>query len=378
MLKGPVVRINPRELHIADPDFYDQIYSRGPNKRDKDAEFVPIFAAPHASIAAVDHDLHKARARVMRSYFSQQSIRKREPAITYCIDKLLQRFEGARKTGECVTLNNAFNAMTGDIITRYAYGRDLGFLDDPEFKLRWKDAVSGALQAGVFFRFFPLLDVFKIMPEWLVLALNPGVAEILYIEHLVREQVRERLATKTNEAEDTIFDALIDPSVPAEYKTLDRLTDEGHILLIGGSETTANTLTTIAFHLLSNPPILARLREELQDAMPVRDEILPWSELEQLPFLHGVIKEGLRLGMGVSSRLPRVAPNENLQCGEWIIPAGTPMSTMTYMMHMNPSIFPNPAKFDPERWITASKRGQSLERYLVSFTRGTRECIGIR
>lgn len=45
---------------------------------------------------------------------------------------------------------------------------------------------------------------------------------------------------------------------------------------------------------------------------------------------------------------------------------------------MNPRIFPNPENFDPERWITAAKNGQRLNRYLVSFTRGGRQCLGMK
>jgi cytochrome P450 len=57
------------------------------------------------------------------------------------------------------------------------------------------------------------------------------------------------------------------------------------MLLVAGTETTGNTLTAIAFHLLKNPSVLACLREELKVAMPTTDSILTWSSLEKLPFL---------------------------------------------------------------------------------------------
>lgn len=45
---------------------------------------------------------------------------------------------------------------------------------------------------------------------------------------------------------------------------------------------------------------------------------------------------------------------------------------------MNPRIFPEPEKFDPDRWINAAKSGQRLDRYLVSFGRGSRQCLGMK
>lgn len=51
------------------------------------------------------------------------------------------------------------------------------------------------------------------------------------------------------------------------------------------------------------------------------------------------------------------------------------MSTM--LIHHNETIFPDPLKFDPQRWMGEKKR-QQLERYLVNFSKGTRSCAGIK
>ena len=48
------------------------------------------------------------------------------------------------------------------------------------------------------------------------------------------------------------------------------------------------------------------------------------------------------------------------------------------MIHYNPTIFPNPRGFDPERWIRAAEKGENLSKYLVSFTKGSRQCLGIK
>jgi hypothetical protein len=211
--EGPIVRISPREIHICDPEFYAHIYAGGSKRREKDPKFVPVYSMPQSLVATVGHDLHQRRYRVMGSYFSKQSITKREPAINHCIQKLLGRFEQAQKTGECVTLNSAFTAMTGDIITKYSYGKEFGYLEADDYKEKWKAAVRGSLEAGVLFRHFPLLDVFKLLPRRLSQALSPGIEEIFWIEDLVQKQVQDLLLDPTNETknESTIFDALLGP-----------------------------------------------------------------------------------------------------------------------------------------------------------------------
>lgn len=52
------------------------------------------------------------------------------------------------------------------------------------------------------------------------------------------------------------------------------------------------------------------------------------------------------------------------------------MSTM--FMHLDENIYPNPAKFDPERWIRATEQGINLTKYLTVFSKGTRICLGMK
>ena len=45
---------------------------------------------------------------------------------------------------------------------------------------------------------------------------------------------------------------------------------------------------------------------------------------------------------------------------------------------MDSAIFPNPESYDPDRWISAAQEGVRLDRYLVSFSKGSRMCVGIK
>ena len=54
----------------------------------------------------------------------------------------------------------------------------------------------------------------------------------------------------------------------------------------------------------------------------------------------------------------------------------TIVSVSTRIIHDNPEIFPNPASFNPDRWL--GEKGKELERWNVSFSKGPRQCIGIK
>ena len=98
-----------------------------------------------------------------------------------------------------------------------------------------------------------------------------------------------------------------------------------------------------------------------------------WQQLEQLPYLSAVITEGLRIGYGVSHRLQRLFPDTVLQCNGYSIPPMTAVSMTSVLLHDNPDFFPEARTFRPERFLEQP----SLRKYLVPFSRGSRQCAGL-
>ncbi len=119
-----------------------------------------------------------------------------------------------------------------------------------------------------------------------------------------------------------MIQTLLASSLPAEEKTFPRLLSEARSIIMAGTETTASTLITIAASLLDDPGKLLLLRHELGDAEETRGAPLGYSDLRELPYIAGVVNEGLRLANPTPSRLPRVCGDQDLQYREWTIPKG--------------------------------------------------------
>ena len=146
-------------------------------------------------------------------------------------------------------------------------------------------------------------------------------------------------------------------------------------------ETTARTIAVTFYHILNDPDILKRLQGELDNVMRSSSvSIPPLSALEKLPYLTAVINEGHRLAHGVTGRMARVAPDEDLTIHNYKIPSGVTMSQSHYFLHRNEEVFPDPLKFRPERFLKEGIEGiQATEalRNLVPFSRGPRMCVGL-
>ena len=137
------------------------------------------------------------------------------------------------------------------------------------------------------------------------------------------------------------------------------------------TESTAKSTAIAHFHPLNSPKKMAKLRRELRSV----PENASWTQLEQLPYLSGVIAEGNRLSFGVTARVCWIAPDETLRSHEHVIPPSTPMSSTTLCVHTDESIFPDPWEFKPERWFGVV--GAERRKYQMAFNKGGRKCIGI-
>ncbi|KAL6794162.1 cytochrome P450 [Trichoderma sp. SZMC 28012] len=372
---GPIVRINPREVHVSDPDFYDEIYASSSRRRDKDPKYVPTYALPGSMVAAVSHEQHRFRRGILKDFFSRRAVAELSDSINERVQKLMTRLEVARINQTIISLDDAFSALSSDIITSYCCGTDWDFIEDENFRSDIRNAAENAIEFTHISRFVPwLVYAMSALSPRMMAKVMPGKAKLFeFLEAFLEYGKNEAYSGKRK----TMVATLADPSIPEKERDYYRLRDETFGLLGAGTETTARVLTAASFYLANDPRVRETLQAELKQAMPTLDSRPTWGELEQLPYLSAFINECLRLAYGITARLPRVAPNEALQYKEYTIPPGTPVSSSTYFIHGNASVFPEPATFRPERWIEAAERGDNLKRYLVTFNRGTRGCIGI-
>jgi hypothetical protein len=75
--------------------------------------------------------------------------------------------------------------------------------------------------------------------------------------------------------------------------------------------------------------------------------------------------------------MARIAPAGGLRYDKWHIPAGTPVGMTIILIHTNEEIYPEPQKFDPERWMHPDAR-KKVDKTFVPFSKGTRNCVGMQ
>jgi cytochrome P450 len=344
---------------------------------------VKSFGSTLSGFGTVDHDVHRLRRGSINPFFSKQKVTALQPVIQRLVDKLCTRFEKIRGTGEVVPIECAFDAFTMDVITEYSLDTSFGYLDQPGWSSDFRELERAFGEMAYLQRMFPpFIDLMNSLPDRLVLWMEPRMKLLLDFHRdcnaIAQRMLREADGEKYQEKEHpTIFYEIIHSDLPPQEKTPKRLQAEAAAILGAGAVTTAWTLSVAMYHLAVQPQKLERLRTEIRSIMPDPQKPAKLQQLEQLPYLTAVIMETLRLSNGVSTRLARVAPDRSTYFHDWEIPKGTPVSMTSTLIHQDPGLFYQPLEFIPERWLDPKDR-QRLERYLLPFSKGSRQCAGIK
>ncbi|PQE31548.1 Trichodiene oxygenase protein [Rutstroemia sp. NJR-2017a WRK4] len=334
---GPVIRLNPDELHFNDPDYYDEIFNVTNGEAEKPYRVANVFGPYPAAIGTQGHHLHRIRRGALNPFFSKRSVLDLVPFIQTHIDRLCARLDAASKSSEPIDLKYCFAAVTLDIMNEYCFSKDSLTTMKPDFGRKSFDDIDSFLEIS-------LLNLHI-----------PWAMKLMYKIPDLAQQVEDIRSQKdlayTKSGHRTVFHDLLESSLPGEEMTRNRLRDEAFSLVTAGSGTTE--LRTVMPHPTSRPDI---------------------QKLESLPYLNAVIQEGLRITQPLTHRLSRLFPKKTLVFQGKIIPPGTVVHMTALLIHENEDIFPDAKSFIPERWLDSKL---PLKRYLVPFARGPRSCLGI-
>ncbi|AEE76337.1 Cytochrome P450 705A22 [Arabidopsis thaliana] len=149
-------------------------------------------------------------------------------------------------------------------------------------------------------------------------------------------------------------------------------------LFIGATDTSVQTIQWTMAEIMNNTHILERMREEI-DSVVGKSRLIQETDLPNLPYLHAVIKEALRLHPP-GPLLPREF-QQGCKIGGFYIPEKTTLLINAYVVMRDPNVWEDPEEFKPERFLASSRSGQEDERReqalkFLPFGSGRRGCPG--
>jgi cytochrome P450 len=317
-----------------------------------------------------DGEFWLRQRRLLQPAFHRQRIHGLGGIMTDSATQMLQRWDQVPADQE-IDLAREMMQVTLRVVGRALFSVDL---------LQDSSGLGRSIEMGSRYFAYRLGRLFA-PPLWVPTKINREYkAAVQSVLHIVPDMIsarRQFIAQHgTADEGERQFD-MIDLLLAARYEDTDegmddeQLATEIRMFIAAGHETTSNTLTWTLYLLSQHPDVEAKLHREVDETLSGR---LPTTDdLARLPYAKMVLEEAMRL-YPAAWVLARQSIGED-QFGEYVIPPHHGVVVPIFAVHRHPDYWPEPERFDPERF-TAEQAAQTHRFAYLPFGGGPRQCIG--
>ncbi|KAI0126326.1 cytochrome P450 [Xylariales sp. AK1849] len=393
---GDRVLLSPVELSINDPSGLRAVYVGGWEKPSWYLIFRNVAGTPNL-FTFLDSKSHATRKRVISSVYAKSNLLSSHSPVhalmtEVVLQDMLRHIEDHAQKGDGVQICNLFARMGMDGLTGFIFGRDGGsrYLDDkPGWKIM-RDHFGDSARGVFLAQELPTVDRLIRFMTW---GHDPGLSYIdeWFLRRCETAEVRDRLG-KIPDGEAEVWKSLqkgvecqAGGGGEAERRKLVASEVIDHAL--AGFDTTSIALTYCVYQLslVQNAGICESLRKEVlsldRSTQHAHTRSLPsLKSIDALPLLSAVVMETLRLHQPVPGAQPRISPKGAMLNGLGPLPGGLRVSANALSLHRKESVFPEPDRWIPDRWIRKNdsddERLKEMHRWFWAFGSGGRMCVG--
>lgn len=116
--------------------------------------------------------------------------------------------------------------------------------------------------------------------------------------------------------------------------------------------------------------------EEQKRVLAESNGVINWDSLGKMAYMEICIKEALRLNPPIIFLMRKAVVDYSYK--DFAIPAGDTLFVPIFLNHRLPSIYAEPNKFDPERWLPPREEQKKADYAYQGFGAGRHECMGQR
>lgn len=190
-----------------------------------------------------------------------------------------------------------------------------------------------------------------------------------------RKKTREENKLKgiTAKKRQAFLDLLLDANENQNLLTDKDIREEVDTFMFEGHDTTAAGISWTLYVLGLFPDVQEKVFDEINSIFNGIDRPTTLADLNEMKYLERVIKEAMRVFPPVPT-LGRIL-SDDVQLDQYFIPKGTAITIQVYYLHRDPRFFPEPEKFNPDRFLPENLEGRNPYSY-IPFSAGSRNCIG--
>uniref|UniRef100_A0A1B6GB64 Cytochrome P450 n=1 Tax=Cuerna arida TaxID=1464854 RepID=A0A1B6GB64_9HEMI len=316
--------------------------------------------------------------------------------MSKCSEQLKEFVDEEIKYNSVLDVKDALARFTMDIIATCAFGLDINSLTDKDCEFyRIGIKVFQPTKLGLIVQI--IVSLLPFMGKILSIRMaSPDISD--FLTRIVRETVEYR--EKNNVVRNDFLDLLIrirqnktlldddeklngnsntekKKSGDKEGLTIEEITAQSFIFFAAGFETASSTIAFCLYELACNPEIQDKLHQEIKEVLAKHGGKPTYQALQEMPYMDKVINETLRRYASLSILNRTCIETYKVPDSDLVLEKGQRITIPTYAIHHDPEYYPEPFKFDPERFSAERVRERHPYVYLP-FGEGPRMCIGMR
>ena len=346
-----------RTYLICRPDLIEEVLVHGTRYFSRSSKPQSSSSLLGESVLASEGESHKLRRNLIEPMF----VPDRLPRLARIIVEQAERVAADWKDGDSIDAEQEMLRLSLAISGTALFGEDF----DVE-----ATNLHGALN-DVSATFEAMLSPFATLLNKVSMRTSAkrALAASKYLDDTIYGFIRKR--REVNQRPDDLLSVMLESSDGTPRLTDQQIRDHAVTFLLTGQEMTAATLTWTWYLLSQNPVAEERFRNELR---AVLNRLAPaFEDLPRLVYTERVVSESLRL-YPPAWTIGRTARSQ-FRLFNYLVPKGALCIMSPYVTHRLPRFWPNPEKFDPERWTPEAREGRPRFAYFP-FGGGPRTCMG--
>jgi cytochrome P450 len=310
-------------------------------------------------LATSEGEVHLRQRRLMQPSFHRQQI----AAYAATMVEYAARMRAGWKDGETLEVSREMMRLTLAIASKTFFDADV----DSE-----ADEIGDAFTEAISLFHFLALPYSRFLEKLPLPVMRRFQNARERLDATIYRMIEERRRSDSERSD--LLSLLIrarDEEGDGKGMTDEQLRDEMMTIFFAGHETTANGLTWTWYLLSQNPEVEARLHREIAEVLQGR--LATAEDYPKLKYTEMVIAESMRLYPPAWVTARRAV--DDYQINDYFIPARSILLMSQWLMHRNEKYYPDPLKFDPERWRPEAREARPKFSYFP-FGGGPRVCIG--
>lgn len=365
-------------LLLTDPDYIrDVLLKDFQYFVDRDMYSNPVHDPKNESLFVVKKDEWKNMRTKLSPVFTSAKMKMMFDMVVECSKPMIECIEAASGTKDDIDIKDLLASFTIDVIGCVAFGLEFDCFKDKDSQFR---------QMG---REFVNVDIFRAtgllttrICEKLAVHLGfnniPKVMTKFFVD-VVKNNIEFRKKNNIYRPDFTqlmmeVFESTKNDEHPF---TKDNLIANTTLFFIAGFDTSSTTMQFVLYELARNPELQEKTRAEINKVLEKHDGKFTYEAFKDMTYLRQVLDETLRMYPPVQN-LARISVKPyTFKDTNFTLEKGITVLVSTSAMGRDPDYFPDPDKFDPERFNTENKAVRNPYVYLP-FGEGPRNCIGMR